>query len=450
MKAYLKAIACLVTIMGMAGCTTLPSHIHNEKNAEIANQARIDMRAYTEQSPNIYTAMLANLELFKAEEDRLLLDFAANHHDALVTKLPTMTWGDLLARTNVLQDSLDDFESHVLEVEARDYLTRKGVDTQNIADAKAAIKRYQKAIEAEEERIDNWNAFMAMLEQAIRQSPSLGAALANTETLKGAAETVATTLNTEVEYKDHTGAVKKKPVKEILAAAKRQLDSKGNRALETEIEETRGEPLLVLDLGLNLARLEKRRAEESLVLLEERRELLNRSLSELFLARAWLDNVKNELQSGFYTLKDSAYLDLIALWKLANREVTTIQGYGGPIDGKFMVRADKLRNSTNAVSETLLLLRAWALSEHIINRNEALLTVGLKRLDHQASIVESAIGDTAYNALINSGLETLVAYHEGGITPDDIANLIRAGQTIALGIIADETSDSDVTVVNES
>ena len=61
----------------------------------------------------------------------------------------------------------------------------------------------------------------------------------------------------------------------------------------------------------------------------------------------------------------------------------------------------------------------------------------LRRLDHQRSILRSKLADEAWQALVGTGLESLVAFHRGGWKPEHLANFLRLAQAAALIAIAD-------------
>ena len=88
------------------------------------------------------------------------------------------------------------------------------------------------------------------------------------------------------------------------------------------------------------------------------------------------------------------------------------------------------------MAEVLLQLRKLAVAESIIARNQTLFKLNVARLDHEESVANSAMSDATHQALIKSGLDGLVAYHQAGFTEEDTANIIRIGQTVALAVIA--------------
>ncbi len=70
-------------------------------------------------------------------------------------------------------------------------------------------------------------------------------------------------------------------------------------------------------------------------------------------------------------------------------------------------------------------------------RSRAVYKLELERLKHQRSILRSKLADEAWQALVGTGLESLVAFHRGGWKPEHLANFLRLAQAAALIAIAD-------------
>ena len=60
----------------------------------------------------------------------------------------------------------------------------------------------------------------------------------------------------------------------------------------------------------------------------------------------------------------------------------------------------------------------------------------LARRAHSYSIQVSSINAKERETLIGLGIQSLGTYQQNGVTPDEIANLIRAAQTAALSFVA--------------
>src|SRR5438046_259713 len=97
----------------LGGCALIPSHIHNEGNAQTAKKAESEMEAFSSNAPAIYGAMSANLELFKAEEDYVTSELGANYQSALATRLPSLTWGKLRQEARAQSTNIMEFADQV-------------------------------------------------------------------------------------------------------------------------------------------------------------------------------------------------------------------------------------------------------------------------------------------------------------------------------------------------
>ena len=99
----------------------------------------------------------------------------------------------------------------------------------------------------------------------------------------------------------------------------------------------------------------------------------------------------------------------------------------GPYTGEFNVLC---------ASSLLQEMRNATLAETIVERNYATIPVRLARIYHDKSIIESQINAQEYQNIISSGLAGLVAYHDGGLTSDEVASVISFAQAVGVGVIA--------------
>jgi hypothetical protein len=89
-----------------------------------------------------------------------------------------------------------------------------------------------------------------------------------------------------------------------------------------------------------------------------------------------------------------------------------------------------------ATANILMFVREEAIAESILSRVRTLAPLAIARLNHENSILISNINDQEYQALIQSGVAGLVAYHDGGLTAQDVANVINFAQAVGVGVIA--------------
>jgi len=98
--------------------------------------------------------------------------------------------------------------------------------------------------------------------------------------------------------------------------------------------------------------------------------------------------------------------------------------------------ANTLLTEEDFVANQLVVIRKTMVAESIVARNIGKFETSLQRLRHQDSIANSAIADAAWRALLKSALAGLSAYHQGGATKEDVANLISFCQAVALAVVA--------------
>jgi hypothetical protein len=96
----------------------------------------------------------------------------------------------------------------------------------------------------------------------------------------------------------------------------------------------------------------------------------------------------------------------------------------------------KRANRTD-ISNALRVASDYILDETIVLDRLELLEYEVASLQHTYSIQVSEANAQERQELIGLGINGLVTYQQNGITSDEIANLIRAAQTIALAFIAD-------------
>jgi len=420
-------LALLMIVLCNPGCSFLPSHLHNEANANIAVKADSEMAEYAKNAPNMYAAMLANLDKFKVEEEYLLTELAANFHTALITKLPTIKWKEFLDRIDQNQTAITDFKTQIqLETEA--YLKNRGEAETNLKNAGEAVTAAKKAVQSAKEKVAAWNAYVALLQQGFGNLPDNIEDLKKDTGLKTLSKAVNEVGKEEITFRDADGNIVKSTVKAILKdrlpSITLKIEKDSERAVKL-LPDAPGIALVVMNLGLGLAQLEQQRAETRLSQLNARAVLFEDALAAMNLAGTLLAEVKKEVDD--YTPEQKPFNDIAFSW------VTTRSP-------KYKGNSTAYIDLQNIISSTVLVLRKESLAESILARNQSLFKVTLARLEHQDSIVDSAIGDATWQVVIKSGLAGLVAYHQSGFTREDAANIIRIAQSIALSFIAAGTN----------
>ncbi len=424
-----QGMACGAAIAMLAGCGILPSHVHNAERLKTAETARDELASYREKAPELYAAMLQNLERFKQEEDWLIAELAANADTAFITKLPTATGEWLREDRKKIRKEIEE-----LNVQLRQEMGVDAPKTDNVNEeikaSKTAVKAAKEGLTCAKATVTEWNAQTAFFHVLLAEGPKLKSGItAGNLTLGSAFDLAKGFAEKEVAFKGADGKDKKRKIKDFLKPGKKPDDDdkkpkdaaksscpatdRKNQRLPIAFNPILKAPGLAVELanlGLKLAQAEQKRAEEQLGHLRSRAEVFEKTLLEMELAS---ELVKLATKSG-----------------LAKKE--TIQGYlesGGPAGGQN-------KTKINNVHDRLLSLRYQALARSIIKRSAALFRLELARLSHERSIHRSRNADDVWHTLAGSGLEGLVAYERGGLKPEHLANILRLAQAAALVAIA--------------
>jgi len=415
----------LLTALWSAGCSFLPSHLHNASNANTAVKAESEMAEYAKNAPNMYAAMLANLDKFKVEEEYLLTELSVNFHTALVTTLPTMKWKGFLDRTKANKNEVEKFKTQI-QMETEAYLKNRGEAETKLKTAEEAVTAAKKAVQSAKEKVAAWNAYVALLQQGFGNLPDNIADLKKDAGLKTLSKAVDEVGKQEITYTDADGKTVKNTIgtilKDRLPSITLSIERDSKKAVEL-LPDTPGIALVIMNLGLGLAQIEQQRAETRLSQLNARAVLFEDALAAMRLAETLFAEAENKAKAFATT---HAFDTIAESWQQAT---TKLKGNSVA----FLQMQD-------AISGAVLVLRKAALAESILARNQSLFKVDLARLEHQDSITDSAIGDTTWQVVIKSGLAGLVAYHQSGFTKEDAANIIRIAQSIALSFIAAGTN----------
>lgn len=392
----------------MAGCAGTGDLFQNKAALVKAQKLQTDFAAYQSEQPTLYTALSANVMAFEAEEDALLDRFAANAERALTTGTPVLGWGALTVRSTNTREKLATFRTKIAEDMAAG--SGKPPPKDAVKEIDTRIKTLKKEIAAGTAEAVAWDAMIASFREAIIELPDTldgfdGEAaldraidLAKTQVQSGETKVDATAFFTEV-----------LPVSEELAAV-----------LKKELVNAPGIAVRILQLGLELAELEKARVEHDLAIRKLRHDVYQDYLLTDRVALMLLDEADPKIANSY----GNSVSDLMI--SASRQEAPSGETFSRAVLGRHNTVFQHLYPVGQVVA-------ASALADIQIARAE----LRLARIDHLASIRASEIGDQAWQALISSGIDGLVAYHESGVTEEDVANLIRLAQAVALFIIAE-------------
>lgn len=424
-QSVLGVLAASLTLL--EGCAILPSHIHNANDAAAAKTAQTEFAAYDTGAASVYQAMLTNLEKFKVEQDRVLGDLATNRDRALVTNaVINLAAADFTKQQEQLQEEVKTIDSKIqMGVEA--YLKRKGEAIAQQADAKKAIERLNDAVEKAKLDADRWSQAIALINKGLAGGPATGTG-ASTAAAALFGRLDAVTSQT-VQFRKADGTLGTTTIGAIL---KKSLDATGEDSKRlTALLKARGIDDTILTLGLDLAKAQRRAADVRLAQLSRRAQLYSDGHSAVRLAEALLKGHDAKW-------KGSLTDDLLAQSLIARRELAGFSeprpAPADPADPYAYMKS--FTGPLDTMTTRLVAVRRLHVADSILTRTDRLLTLAAARLDHEDSIVDSRAHDESWRALMRSGLAGLVAFHDGGFTAEDAANIIRIAQTIALAFIA--------------
>ncbi len=108
-------------------------------------------------------------------------------------------------------------------------------------------------------------------------------------------------------------------------------------------------------------------------------------------------------------------------------------------DETVLSTVDRLRKKKGSEDDVRAVLRAvgdYAVSRTLDREEGPRLWIRRAELDRGHALKQAALDAKEEEALISRGLQGLAIYHEGGITPEMIANFLRGAQAAALAAIS--------------
>jgi hypothetical protein len=311
---------------------------------------------------------------------------------------------------------------------------------QRIGTAEEAIKRAQDAVASAKRNLTNWNSSVALLEAGIAEVPGVleGSKQIGADTgKKGLDELKRKVGQREIEFVNADGITVKRKIQDILV--EHVEDTVTGKGASLRVPDAPGATLTILMLGLDLATLEKAKAEAELFQLAKRLELYERSQAELALAEQLLDevNLAHDENEGRVAFQRRISTLVIAARSSHDEARKLVPGEANDArDTRFNEALNKADLSMLAAANHLLSLRKLAVADSVIVRTGLSLERNVKRLDHEESILDARAKDHVWRTVLRAGVGVLDQYEQGGLKPEDVANIVRVAQTIALGAIA--------------
>lgn len=425
--------------MGLSSCRMVPSHFHSKANEEAMKKAKDAMDAQNAAAPGLYTAMQNNLALFAKEEQRVLADFAD------VAGQGSLVYEEVAVTRNVLDEligdaanpgkgSINTFINTTLpaQIRAMDGLTQKQKAV--VSNAKDPISALGDEITKKKVEINTYNSSVALLRTAIIAIPQQKTAFAGTVKLDNAwasVESLGNTLgalfSTKITYVDADGKTQTEPAYQVGQRAYNWFRQGGKAPRGQLLPQAPGIDLIVLNASLKLLELQRDAATAELDYLDKSRVVLAEAYTRALLARELARDSRVALDSGLSKLPDT-FPTLMEMQTLLARK--TLAKNADPKNEKPYEGID---STLDVLRNYLVGVRKLAVAKSSFARSQALLEVGLKRVDHQRSIAISNLNDAGRRAVVSRAVEGLQVYHSGGFRPEHLAQL---AQVVALGGIA--------------
>ena len=426
--------AAALSMVLIGGCTIV-SHLHDPSRLKVAEEASKELSAYQEEAPEMYAAMLRNLERFKQEEDALMAELAASADTAFITTLPTATGQNLREDREKLKAEIGTLRRKIQD-DVKAYFAEKEQAEASKKEVKGEVEDFKNEVRDAEKDLTDWNAQVAFFQELIPKVPKLTKELKNDKASFGDVfEKFGEVVDTEVTFLDAKGETITRKISAFLDSSEKKDPRKVFRRLSSGLEAP-GLALELATLGLQLAQNEQKRVDAQLTYLRQRATLMQDTMLVTELATALLDKAAGSTR---VLPDDKSMVQFVARERVDAPQVWSAT-IGSDITEEKKKKIPKIaytwQEVVNGVHNTLVGLRYHAVARSMVSRQSAFYTLERSRLAHQRSISRSKLADEAWNALVKSGLESLVAYERGGFKPEHLANFLRLAQFAALLEIA--------------
>lgn len=420
-----------IVVISLFGCSTIRPdrlYLHNPAKKELIEKAKSN---WTPVQEDLWQKLLNNQKLTSGAyidaQEKLQQAVISTNHSVIVKS----TWSELLVKAEEYKNKLTD-EKKQLDSDRKEVLE----DKTEIGKAIKKLIEENSSKEAAIKKAQNdqlrWHAELVLFEkatqgflvqQAIEQR--------NIENVKAKTtkEIFTEILDEKITFVNSEGKNEEKKIRDLLPQS--QLDLINNIIADKEnfsgwqafikqngkqldgIAEIAppGITLQIISLGADLAKAQLDRAEAIKKRLDEEMVLFSRREKEIDESIYWMDQAITRLGStGFKHQLNKTVLDSIE---------------------------HSIRKKPSNTYPLILKLQTFVLAEDLFTiSNKDSFEIAKESLRHYYKIKDSAISAREHEVLIQRGLETLVTYHSGGITQEEINSILQATQAVALGVIS--------------
>lgn len=433
----LLALSLASAVLSSSGCAggIFPSHLHDAERAALTAKLVATLDAYDQSSPTAYEALVKSSRAIATEQDKVLIELANNRAAAFNEQRPFRTYAALGTEKETIAARLTRVDEQV-RVGVNQYLKEQKIAAGNAATAAQAIRDASDAVEAAKRDVTSWNASIAVLQAGVATLPAVATAKGSDSTERGLEDLrqrLSAVGDKEVEFVDANGVIQKGKLKDILSDRIKTI----TKDKDIKLPDAPGATLTILTLGVDLAKTQKERADARLVQIARRFALYERILAESALATVLLGEVDFSNSPQATSLQQDA-VRLAYEGRVARSDIDSAlrSKKDEQRDQRVQTALVESDKKMLALSNVLLNLRKLAVADSMSLRAELALERDAARLDHDESLLEAQVNDREWKAVLRAGVSVLNQYEQGGFTREDVANIIRIAQAIALGVIA--------------
>lgn len=412
----LKVNCWLLALLSQTGCV----YLHNDGPAKQAESVLSQYRGFQTNSGGVFGVMLENHAKVQQAFAERQAAAAELKFKAYASSVPNMTWNDLMA------DVTNSLATNALTAVRLSNDFAVAVQTQlqasnELKTADAALTELTKQRKAAETERDQWQAryelFQGLLEFYTGQ----------TNDLAKLDKTALEQLKKQALERKVTGTTN--TVGELLSDDLKQLEKVRLGGLATSYtvdlldpKKAPGIKVQMLSLGEDLAQARKDRVQLDL----NRFDALERAWNDEQAALKFQNEHLRKARDGI-TSRTSARDGKLATVSAADTITASLE---------------TIRQGTNAVAEReatlqscsrILIYYLMAVTEDESTIRE--IETKPSAIGHEYAIRLAQVNAGEREAFILRGLESLNRYHQGGITSEEIANLLRAAQAAGIGVI---------------
>ena len=405
MRKLSPLLLCLIAILLLATAASGQIRLHDASNEELAKKTRDAFADFSKGDANVFETMTSNTLSLKAATLAHLYELNQQGTRDAVNLIPVETWTEL--------------QEHVKERQVEFLFayntTRKLLDPNAVkaADLKAALAQAREELRAKTTKRDEaaaaFDAAQPKLKSLIDSLNKLKDELAKSSKPINKLSELTAEFNNLKSVWTSIGEVKTwwEQAEKASNAPGLQLTILDAAVAHQQAEVDR------LKLDLEQAEAAQKRADR----IEKRLELVLGTTDTAVPKKGLFQQVVDGI--GTVADKNEQVMQTIGrLATVAEKEV------GTPLTATM-----KLRNLLDILGRytTLAGYHKYLVLSDVIEAGTDELLFSIRR---------SAINTRERELLVSYGLDGLVAYHAGGIRPEQIANFFRAAQTIALGVMA--------------